>query len=213
MSYFAPYIDETGLHMPTYEERLEDLCTAYRAIFGPEAELSPAVPDYQLLSVLARALDDTAALVLAAYNSRNPAYAQGQALDLLLPQVGLRRRGATYSEAELTLTGTAGSIIPAGSAAADEKGGLAKRKLLGTFKQKGKTELTVTLEVPIELGNEHMNKLGIIPWTFIVEEIPEDTTPHTGDWCQSALWLSVADLLLLAIVLVLLAKRRARRAQ
>jgi len=98
-------------------------------------------------------------------------------------------------------------------AAADEKGGLAKRKLLGTFKQKGKTELTVTLEVPIELGNEHMNKLGIIPWTFIVEEIPEDTTPHTGDWYQSALWLSVAGLLLLAIVLVLLAKRRARRAQ
>jgi hypothetical protein len=97
--------------------------------------------------------------------------------------------------------------------AANEKDGLAKRKLLGTFKQKGKTELTVTLEVPIELGNEHMNKLGIIPWTFIVEEIPEDTTPHTGDWYQSALWLSVAGLLLLAIVLVLLMKRRAREAK
>ena len=30
MSYFAPYIDGSGLHMPTYEERLEDLVTAYR---------------------------------------------------------------------------------------------------------------------------------------------------------------------------------------
>jgi len=60
MSYFAPYIDETGLHMPTYEDRLEDLCSAYRAIFGPEAELSPAVPDYQLLSVLARAISGAA---------------------------------------------------------------------------------------------------------------------------------------------------------
>ena len=73
VSYFPPYIDATGIHMPTYEDRLSDLCAAYRSIFGPEAELSPAVPDYQLLSVFARALDDASALVLAAYNSRNPA--------------------------------------------------------------------------------------------------------------------------------------------
>ena len=91
MSYFAPYIDDTGLHMPTYEDRLQDLLSAYRSIFGPDAELSPAVPDYQLLSVLAKALDDTSALVLQAYNARNPFYASGQALDLLAPQYGLTR--------------------------------------------------------------------------------------------------------------------------
>lgn len=91
MSYFPPYIDETGIHMPTYEDRLQDLLSAYRSIFGQEAELSPAVPDYQLLSVFAKALDDTSALVLQAYNSRNPLYASGQALDLLLPQYGIVR--------------------------------------------------------------------------------------------------------------------------
>ena len=47
--------------MPTYEDRLEDLVTAYRNIFGVEAELSAAVPDNQLLSVFARAQDDTSA--------------------------------------------------------------------------------------------------------------------------------------------------------
>lgn len=100
MAYFAPYIDETGLHMPTYEERLQDLAEAYRSIFGLEAELSEAVPDYQLLSVFARALDDTSALVLQAYNSRNPLYASGAALDLLLPQYGLtRNEGETDAEA------------------------------------------------------------------------------------------------------------------
>ena len=72
MSYFAPYIDGSGLHMPTYEDRLQDLLSAYRSIFGQETELSPAVPDYQLLSVFAKALDDTSTLVLQAYNSRNP---------------------------------------------------------------------------------------------------------------------------------------------
>ena len=91
MPYFAPYIDETGLHMPTYEDRLSDLVSAYRSIFGIDSELSGSVPDYQLLSVFAKALDDTSALVLQAYNSRNPLYASGQALDLLLPLYGVTR--------------------------------------------------------------------------------------------------------------------------
>ena len=91
MSYFAPYIDETGLHMPTYEERLEELMTAYRQIFGEEIVLDPAVPDYQLLSVFARALDDTSALVLDDYNSRNPGYATGTGLDLAAQQYGISR--------------------------------------------------------------------------------------------------------------------------
>jgi len=91
MSYFAPYIDASGLHLPSYEDRLEDLITAYRQIFGSEIVLDPSIPDYQLLSTFARALDDTSALVLDAYNSRNPAYASGSALDLLSPQYGITR--------------------------------------------------------------------------------------------------------------------------
>ena len=91
MAYFAPYIDGNGIHMPAYEDRLADLCEAYRSVFGAEAELSASVPDYQLLSVFAKALDDVSALVLQAYNSRNPLYAAGSALDLLLPQYGVAR--------------------------------------------------------------------------------------------------------------------------
>ena len=92
MAYFAPYIDGNGILMPTYEDRLADLEEAYRNIFGIDAELSESVPDYQLLSVFAKALDDISALVLQAYNSRNPMYATGEALDLLLPQYGLIRQ-------------------------------------------------------------------------------------------------------------------------
>ena len=99
MAYFIPYIDDTGIHMPTYEDRLEDLVTAYRNIFGIESELSASVPDYQLLSVFARALDDTSALVVQDFNSRNPMFASGIALDLLLPQYGLiRNAGETDAE-------------------------------------------------------------------------------------------------------------------
>ena len=94
MAYFAPYIDGEGLHMPTYEDRLNDLVTAYRSIFGVESELSESVPDYQLLSVFAKALDDVSALVLQAYDARNPLYASGEALDLLLPLYGLHRESS-----------------------------------------------------------------------------------------------------------------------
>ena len=99
MSYFSPYIDDTGIHLPTYEDRLEDLVSAYRNIFGVESELSASVPDYQLLSVFAKALDDVSALCLQAYNSRNPLYATGASLDLLLPQYGITRNaGETDAE-------------------------------------------------------------------------------------------------------------------
>ena len=92
MAYFAPYIDGTGIHMPTYEDRLGYLCENYRAIFGvTEEELTPYTPDYQLLSVFAKALDDVSGLVLQAYHSRNPMLATGASLDLLLPQYGLVR--------------------------------------------------------------------------------------------------------------------------
>ena len=91
MAYFPPYIDASGLHMPTYEDRLSALCESYRSIFGLESELSESVPDYQLLYVFARALDDVSALVLDAFHQMNPQYASGQALDLLLPQYGLSR--------------------------------------------------------------------------------------------------------------------------
>lgn len=122
MSYFAPYIDGTGIHMPTYEDRLEDLTEAYRNIFGIDAELGPAVPDYQLLSVFAKALDDASALVLQAYNSRNPAYASGNALDLLMPAYGLTRAAgetdaSVRARIRLSLagrsTGTADALLAA----------------------------------------------------------------------------------------------------
>ena len=67
------------------------------------------------------------------------------------------------------------------SAAASETAQLTENTLLGTFKTAGSTELTVTLTVPIELGNEYMCTMGVVPWTFLVEEVPEDDTPHTGD--------------------------------
>ena len=148
MSYFQPYIDASGLHMPTYEDRLQALCDSYRSIFGQEAQLEPAVPDYQLLSVFAKALDDASALMLQVYNSRNPAYATGQALDLLLPMYGIARRGATCSTVTLTLTGSAGTVVPAGSTFADTSGRIWKTDIAVTIPASGTGTVTATCQTP-----------------------------------------------------------------
>ena len=88
---------------------------------------------------------------------------------------------------------------------------LTNNTLLGTFKKAGSTELTVTLTVPAELGNEYMGAIGVVPWTFMVEEIPEDPSVHTGDWFQSGLWIGAAALLAAAVIVLIVLQRKRRK--
>ena len=97
-------------------------------------------------------------------------------------------------------------------AAASETAQLTENTLLGTFKRAGSTELVVTLTVPIDLGNEFMCTMGIVPWTFLVEEIPDDDTPHTGDDFELSTWLIAAGMILLAIAAVLVQMKRQKKA-
>ena len=122
--YFAPYIATDGVHMPSYADRLEDLLSAYRAIFGADVNLEISSPDYQLLSVFARAMDDLTQMIAVDFVSRNPQYATGTGLDLLLPLHGLTRQGPTHSTVLLTLTGTPNAVLPAAPQVLDDAGNL-----------------------------------------------------------------------------------------
>ena len=93
-------------------------------------------------------------------------------------------------------------------AAASQTGQLTQNTLLGTFKTAGSVELVVTLTVPLDLGNEYMNTMGIVPWTFLIEEVPEDDTPHTGDDFELGTWLLAVGMILAAIAVVLLQMKR-----
>ena len=107
---------------------------------------------------------------------------------------------------QLTVTTSGGKEIF--DAAASETAQLTGNTLLGTFKSKGGVELTVTMTVPEDLGNDYMDCSGVVPWTFLAEEIPDDDTPQTGDWFQSAAWMGAIAIMATLLILLLARRRR-----
>jgi Uncharacterized homolog of phage Mu protein gp47 len=114
MAYFAPYIDETGLHIPTYQDILDDLIQQTKNIYGQDIYLGTDSQDYQYISIFALKNNDTLQTIQLAYNSRGPGTAIGTGLDGLVKLNGIKRRVATYSTAVITLNGTAGTVISNG---------------------------------------------------------------------------------------------------
>lgn len=124
-------------------------------------------------------------------------------------------RADPVSEADADFLNALRMTVTAGSkeifdAPAGVQDGLAKNVLLGSFRQGGGTELYVTLEVPIELGNEYMGRMGTVPWVFLAEEVAGGDTPETGDWFRPALWCGIAALIAACIAWMLLHRRRAK---
>ena len=144
MPYTSPYLDAAGMHIPTYEERMESLLTGYKQIFGTDVYLEADSKDYQLLSLFARAVDDLTAAVTEVYSARDPNYASGNALDLLLPLNGIRRRSATYGTVTLTLTGAPGAVLPSGMQARDDQGYLWRITESVTLGDDGKADAVAT---------------------------------------------------------------------
>ena len=111
MAYFKPIIDETGLHLPTYQDALDYLNERTRAIFGNDIYLEPDSQDYQANAEVADLWADLANLVQLVYNNRSIQTAQGVSIDGLLKISGLKRLAASYSVCLVTITGTPGTRI------------------------------------------------------------------------------------------------------
>lgn len=100
-------------------------------------------------------------------------------------------------------------------AAADQTGSLTDWVYLGTLYSGGETDLDVTLEVPVTLGNEFKDAIGYLDWQFKAEELPSEPDdpkpPKTGDESGIALYAALAGAS--ALVLTLLAFSRHRTAK
>ena len=100
-------------------------------------------------------------------------------------------------------------------AAANETDGLSDWVLLGSLRKGGEVELEVTLEVPAELGNEFQDMAGAIDWAFKVEEIKDKNKkppviPNTGDISNIMLYAGMFGLAALALMILIILKRKAK---
>ncbi|TGE35868.1 hypothetical protein E4K67_22380 [Desulfosporosinus fructosivorans] len=111
MAYFAPYIDATGLHCPTYQDIMEEQIQQARAIYGQDIYLGTDSQDYQYISTFALKMSDTLQAIKLVYDSRGPGTAIGSGLDILVKLNGIKRNGSGYSVATETLSGTPGTVI------------------------------------------------------------------------------------------------------
>ena len=106
MTYFKPYVDSMGLHIPTYNDILEDMITSMKQIYGDDLYLDNSSPDYQLLSIFALKQSDTLQAMAYAYNARSPETAIGTSLDSVVKLNGIKRKAASKSTCQVKITGT-----------------------------------------------------------------------------------------------------------
>lgn len=110
------YVDATGFHYPDYPTVLQYLKDAYKTIYGADAYLEPDSQDGQWIAIQALAIYDTMQVAASVYSGFSPLTSQADALSRNVKINGIRRRAATYSTADVTVVGTAGTVILNGQA-------------------------------------------------------------------------------------------------
>lgn len=111
---------------------------------------------------------------------------------------------------DLTVKAADGSKLFA--APAGETAQLTDWVCLGTFYSGAKTTLNVTLNVPIEMGNDYANQIGTLDWEFAVEELAVEPTdpvgPKTGDETPVALYAAICAVCAGALVFLFATRKK-----
>lgn len=107
-------ITDQGITGSSLNDYLADLKNRTLAI-DPDWNLDPDAPDGQKLGIDAEMLANLDEGIVAAYRAKDPDSATGEALRNIGKISGVAIRDATYSVAPVTITGTAGLVLPANS--------------------------------------------------------------------------------------------------
>lgn len=106
----------------------------------------------------------------------------------------------------------AGIADPRFEAPADQTAQLTDWVLLGTFNPGAATMLDVTLDVPMEMGNDFQNAIGELTWEFRVDEYPVYIWPGTGDDTPLGLYAALLGGGCLVLILLFLTRKRRKSA-
>jgi len=102
----------TRERLDVWVTKVKDL---YFSIFGTNIDLSDDTQDGQLVGSISEALSNEDQKTEAVSKAFSPSEAEGTSLSTLVMLNGIKRNAATSSIVTLSLTGTNGTIIPAGS--------------------------------------------------------------------------------------------------
>lgn len=107
-------ITENGVIAPSYEEIFTELQTRFREIYGQDVDLDADTADGQLLAIVASAINDGNASIVASHSGYSPATASGATLSSVVKTNGIARYIATQSTVDLRCVGQAGTTINSG---------------------------------------------------------------------------------------------------
>ena len=116
MAYEAPTLNATGLVIHSYEDIRDYLINRAKEIYGEDIYLAEDSQDYQWLSTFSLLMYDVCQCLIMDYNSHNPMYATGEALDRVASYCGIARKTGTASSVVLTCTGVPNTVVVYGSA-------------------------------------------------------------------------------------------------
>ena len=111
MSFLTP----EGLRLPTEFEKLERLRADFEAVLGEEVDWSSDTYEGAFSVALARALTANSDSLQDIWDGLSLDTASGASLDMLGAFNLIPREAATFSTAEVSVTGDAGTLVPEGS--------------------------------------------------------------------------------------------------
>ena len=112
-------ITDNGFVTETLDEIRNDIANKLSSRIDSEISRDDTSALWHLITIVADRIDSLQQLALAVYRSYGPDSATGDGLISINAQRGILPIGATKSKVTLTLTGTAGTVVPALSRASD----------------------------------------------------------------------------------------------
>lgn len=165
------YLDNSGIIVPDTSTIKENVQTEYQNALGLELSLEDSTPQGRMIDIETDARSQVVennALVANLFNIR---MSYGLALDALGANFGLERQAATSSSVVATVTGTYGTVIPAGAQASTQAGYIFYAENNITIPENGTTTGTFLSvdkgEIPCPVGSLTKIIDGTFGWETI----------------------------------------------
>ena len=107
-------LTDKGFERLTYDEILENLINKAKELFGDDIDTSDGSTLGKILRLFCSDSAENQELAELVYLSAFPMSARGVSLDRLVPLVGITRNPATYSLQQITIIGTADTVVSMG---------------------------------------------------------------------------------------------------